>query len=232
MPLSFIGNLFADPLENYLNLIQISKKMKKTKTLLIIVSALILSGAQPTLATVHNVDVEDFEFDPASFIANVGDTVNWIWDEGFHTTTSFIIPSGAATWDQPISSGTPFYSYVITVAGSYDYICSPHASMGMTGHFTVLGTTGIEEAMVPSLNLTKSYVSNGKLHFEFTAPGNEVPEMALYDLAGRSVLNEKLSLQGNSVQTHSVDVGALPKGLYLFYLQTGDSRLTRRIVIE
>ena len=69
----------------------------------------------------HIVEVEDFEFDPAFLTVNVGDTIIWMWDEGFHTTTSTTIPVGATAWDNPITSTSPAFMYIPTVAGTYQY---------------------------------------------------------------------------------------------------------------
>jgi plastocyanin len=43
-------------------------------------------------ATTHVVTVQNFSFAPSSFTALVGDTVEWEWVGGSHTTTSLTIP--------------------------------------------------------------------------------------------------------------------------------------------
>ncbi len=79
-------------------------------------------------ATIHTVEVSNFQFSPAVLNANVGDTVRWTWIAGFHTTTSTSVPSGAASWNNPMTSGNTSFDYQLTVAGSYEYLCQPHAS--------------------------------------------------------------------------------------------------------
>jgi hypothetical protein len=59
-----------------------------------------------------------------------------VWTSGSHTTTSTVIPASAATWNSPISSTVTSFEYKVTVAGVYNYKCTPHASMGMVGSFT------------------------------------------------------------------------------------------------
>lgn len=90
-------------------------------------------------ATRYTVQVSNFSFNPSS-ISNVhpGDTIHWVWVSGSHTTTSSSIPAGAATWDEPINSTSTVYDYVPAVAGVYNYVCTPHATMGMVGSFTVV----------------------------------------------------------------------------------------------
>src|SRR5207253_1861064 len=60
----------------------------------------------------HVVTVSDFSFVPNNFNANVGDTVEWVWINGNHTTTSTTIPGGASSWDNPMNSSTTSFKYV------------------------------------------------------------------------------------------------------------------------
>jgi len=75
-------------------------------------------------------------FEPSSLSFPLGDTITWVWDAGFHTTTSINIPGGADTWDQQITTSGDSYSYVPAIVGTYEYNCTYHAPM-MSGTFTV-----------------------------------------------------------------------------------------------
>ncbi len=88
-------------------------------------------------ATIHQVSVQNFQFTPATFNAVVGDTVKWTWIDGSHTTTSDNIPTGAASWNNPMNSNNTSFQYKITVAGTYSYHCIPHQAFGMVATFTV-----------------------------------------------------------------------------------------------
>lgn len=79
-------------------------------------------------ATVHKVKVSNFQFSPKRVNAVVGDTILWIYKNGFHTTTSTTIPAGAAPWDSPMDVNTTKFSYVVSFAGTYNYFCLPHAA--------------------------------------------------------------------------------------------------------
>lgn len=107
---------------------------------LLFTTVLFLSNNLFALTQVILVGGSDgMSFVPASGIAiNIGDTIRWEWDNGFHTTTSTTIPAGAASWDEPIDAGNTSFIYVPTVGGTYHYTCLPHSSMGMDGSFTVL----------------------------------------------------------------------------------------------
>ncbi|KAA5534840.1 T9SS type A sorting domain-containing protein [Taibaiella lutea] len=96
-------------------------------------------------ATNHTVLVggsSGMSFVPSSLSFPLGDTITWVWDAGFHTTTSINIPGGAASWDQQITTSGDSYSYVPTIVGTYEYNCTYHAPM-MSGTFTV--TSAVSE---------------------------------------------------------------------------------------
>ena len=86
-------------------------------------------------ATTYNVKVSNFQFSPSSINAHVGDSITWTWVNGIHTTTSTSVPTGAATWDTPMTSSSTTFTYKLTTAGSYSFICSIHPNM--VGSLTV-----------------------------------------------------------------------------------------------
>lgn len=109
-----------------------SKIYTLTALLLLTVSAMNINA----FATIHTIQSGNFFFNPSSLNVLVGDTVKWVNIAGSHTTTSSTIPAGAATWDAPLNSTTPTFSYKVTVEGIYNYVCTPHVAMGMVGSFT------------------------------------------------------------------------------------------------
>ena len=108
----------------------------------ILIPALLFFALSGLHATKWVVQVSNFVFTPSS-LANVlvGDTVRWEWVIGTHTTTSSTIPSGAPTWDEPITSTNQVFEYKVTIAGTYNYVCTPHASIGMIGSFVASAPT-------------------------------------------------------------------------------------------
>ena len=89
---------------------------------------LFFSSGLTVKATTHKIRVANFQFSPKRVNAFVGDTLLFIYKSGFHTTTSTNIPQGAAPWDSPMDVNTRKFSYVLTVAGTYDYFCLYHAA--------------------------------------------------------------------------------------------------------
>jgi plastocyanin len=119
------------------------------KTLLIISLAITLAGCSKSDNVVNNytpppptsganvISAGGTSFSTSTLTAKVGDTLTFVWTSGTHTTTSTAVPSGAATWDAPLTSSSTVFKYIITKTGTYSYKCTFHESMGMSGTVTV-----------------------------------------------------------------------------------------------
>jgi plastocyanin len=119
-------------------------------------------------ATKYTVQVANYYFSPTSLNVVVGDTIRWQWVSGNHTTTSSSIPTGAATWDELINPGNHVYEYKVTVAGTYNYVCTPHIPMGMIASF-VATAPAMLNVFPPSQSVPKS---SGQTNFAITSNGD------------------------------------------------------------
>lgn len=97
--------------------------MKSRFLLCILLFAFIVSSA----ANKFTVSVANFQFTPSNLNVSVGDTIEWVWQNGTHTTTSTSVPSGASNWDAPMSTTSRSFKYIISTAGVYNYWCTIHA---------------------------------------------------------------------------------------------------------
>ena len=83
--------------------------------------------------TVANFQFTDGASATSTTTIQVGDTVTWTWANTSgvpHSTTSTSVPAGAATWDSGTSASPfSFGPATFTVAGTYTYHCTVHASM-------------------------------------------------------------------------------------------------------
>lgn len=97
-----------------------------------------VSNNNPPGSTQHNhvISAGGTSFSPNSVSASVGDTITFVWTNGTHTTTSTSVPTGANSWNAPLTSSSTSFVYIITKAGTYNFQCNFHVSMGMTGTFT------------------------------------------------------------------------------------------------
>ena len=114
--------------------------MKKNKLFLLL---LICSLAGSVSATIHTIQAGSYYYNPASLTINVGDTVEWINDGGFHDVNADIDSQTGLSFNNPVSFqssatntvGAVIYTQIFTVQGTYNYDCSigSHAAAGMTG---------------------------------------------------------------------------------------------------
>jgi plastocyanin len=193
----------------------------------ILATALIFSSSANAAATVHTITVADFNFSPATGLTvQLGDTVRWVWASGAHTTTSTGIPTGAASWDQPITSANMSYSYVPTVSGTYSYVCTPHSSMGMIGSFVVTNATAVpqtpaETGFMITPNPARSVIS--------VRSAGSSPAVNALDMSGRLLPLQQVSVSGGD---RVFSVANLPAGLYIIQVRSGNGLETRKLVVE
>lgn len=95
------------------------------------------SAASANVDTIIKIQVVNVAFKPKTVNAKVGDTIRWIWKAGKHTTTSTSVPTGATTWNKPIDSAHKRFTYILKVAGTYQYQCNFHFQFGMVGTLKV-----------------------------------------------------------------------------------------------
>ena len=113
--------------------------------------------AAPVTGTTHEVrmvgDDKGYRFEPAELTIKAGDGVKWVMVSGGPHNVDFSQGAGGAAnaltanmpnQMSPLSS--PYFtnageaytvSFANVPAGSYDYICTPHAAMNMKGKITV-----------------------------------------------------------------------------------------------
>jgi hypothetical protein len=101
---------------------------------------------------------------------NVGDTVSWLNDGGFHNVNFDINTISGSSFSNPESfSSTPtndvdMYTYVFTIPGTYDYDCSvgQHAANGMVGTIIVNSSTAVSELSLINKKVLNIYSLSGK----------------------------------------------------------------------
>jgi plastocyanin len=193
--------------------------------------ALVLSMLQAK-ATIHTIVVQNYSFAPNILTVDVGDTIEWMWESGTHTTTSTSIPPGAVAWDQQINNASVSFQYVVLTPGLYQYQCSIHVSMGMTGQFTAMNPSGIiGQTSEPYLNIDNNLTTN-QLKLNINLINSEPLSMSIYNVIGNTVGNFYLGEIPPGETEKTVSVGNLAKGLYLVKLDGKDFSVTRKIVVQ
>jgi plastocyanin len=158
-----------------------------------------LSGA--TAATV-TVDIINYAYTPDPITINVNDTVNWIWEGDFHSTTAV-----DGLWDSGVYNTGYSYSYTFTSAGSFPYYC--------TIHF-FYGTVNVQAASVPPTVMITN-PANGlvlsapaTLTLSATATDADASSASVQFFQGATALGTLASAP------YSIVVSNLPAGNYTF----------------
>ena len=140
------------------------------------------------------------------------DTIQWVWEEGVHTTTSTNIPADALDWDYPITQQEPSAIVIPTVNGTYQYVCTLH-SPGMNGTFTVSGAMGISsQDDLPDIRLFPNPAAE-----QITAMTtiDNIETLRIFDMNGKKVGELNFDKQ-TRVSNHSIDLSNYPAGVFFF----------------
>lgn len=98
------------------------------------------------------VDSTNLRFYPESLTINEGDSVRFMWGGEF-------LPHNSVEENGVFDSGDPerevdyLYTFTYEQAGSYNFFCEPHESVGMEGSITVLDKMEYQDNEI--LNISK-----------------------------------------------------------------------------
>ncbi|MCH8903465.1 MAG: T9SS type A sorting domain-containing protein [Bacteroidetes bacterium] len=184
-------------------------------------------------ATVHIVTCQNgsSHFIPDTVNAVVGDTIHWTWLAGVHITgpiNASNIPNGAATWNAPIDAGNTDFEYVVTVAGSYHYVCHPSTPHGEDAYIEVTSPTGVLQYNSLS-NLSIAYPNPSNGMFQFAVDGSQVTKnsnLEIYDLKGQIIYRSIIT----NTKTN-IDLNNQENGIYFVKFYNGVAILSKKIVI-
>ena len=122
-------------------------------TLLLPIYSIYVVNAQTT----HTINAGSYYYTPTSLTIDVGDSVIWINDGGYHDVNGDINSITGQPFNNPVTFVSPatntvgavIFAYKFTVAGTYNYDCSvgSHASSGMVG--SVLVNVPVQSQCVP-----------------------------------------------------------------------------------
>lgn len=203
--------------------------MKKLYTALSI--SFMLACTSLSHATTHIITQEALTFNPAALSVMVGDIIEWHWTGGTHTTTSLIIPVGAATWDSPLTTDNQVFSYTVTVMGQYTYKCTPHFEMGMGGAFQATPVSVEPVAYAPA-DFTAGLDENNNLQVTISGYANAQTTLRMFDLSGKlaGVLVNEILAPG----THRYTFGTteMRAGIYFLRMEQSGKVVTRKVLVN
>ncbi|HEU0014028.1 MAG TPA: plastocyanin/azurin family copper-binding protein [Longimicrobium sp.] len=103
------------------------------------------SGDVVEIKVVSSPDGASGTFEPQNVTVKQGQTIRWVWQDAraahnVSFTSAQGNPAGAALpQDSPLvaEAGKTYEATITAGPGTYNYVCVPHAMMGMTGSITV-----------------------------------------------------------------------------------------------
>jgi plastocyanin len=183
--------------------------------------------------SLHIVEATNFEFNPADISIAVGDTVEWQWITGIHTTTSDST-TGQNVWDAPLDASNQTFRFVITSPGVHNYHCTPHLALGMVGTITATVSSVNNENQLPKkFNLGQNYPNpfnpSTVINYQLPVSGNVT--LKVYDILGKEVatLVDEYHPAGN----YDVEFNAaeLTNGIYFYKLQAEKYSETKKMIL-
>ena len=173
-------------------------------------------------ATIHTINVADFQFSPNSVNAVCGDTIEWVLSSGHHTTTSATIPNCAAAWSSPINVFIPTYNIVVACPGTYNYKSSVDVSM--TGTIVVTGATGTTS--INNNYFSTSYPNPFSSKLTIETFGADM--ISLYNAVGEKI---KTILLQHGQTKMEIDMTDYTDGIYFYsILKEGIVIETRKVI--
>jgi len=127
----------------------------------------------------YTVNSGNYYYSPQSLSINVGDTVNWINDGGYHNVNFDINTFSGSSFNNPFSfisaptTDSAMYTHVFLLPGTYSYDCSvgQHAANGMTG-IIVVNTITISPLLITEITDPQNSSTSGR-YIEIYNSGNQ-----------------------------------------------------------
>lgn len=202
--------------------------MKKILSSVALFALMATANAQTT----HTVTSSGNTFAPDTVQCVVGDDVNFVL-AGIHNAVEVSL----ATWN---ANGTtsnggfslPFGGGTVTMnsAGTFYYVCTNHASMGMKGVIIVSNANGINENK-DDLNIrvfptAVSDFLNVKMELSSAAQ----VQVLVYNLLGENAISLPLNYFSAGSTAMQLDLSALRSGIYFVKFISGTNMKTFRVI--
>jgi len=142
------------------------------------ISAVLLAvPSSASAATTVHVNVQNFSFVNGDQNVAVGDSVQWDWVNGGHTTTS----NDGTSWNAPIDSSHTSFTHQFNMPGEFSYHCNIHPTQ-MKGTIVVgdvfqltASTASVFEGDTVHLTLQRLGAGTGTAHVAYaTANGSAI----------------------------------------------------------
>ncbi|MCH7784977.1 MAG: T9SS type A sorting domain-containing protein [Bacteroidetes bacterium] len=188
--------------------------MKKITFLLFALAAFSLSAQ-----TTHNINWF-FGAAPGTLIIDEGDTVNWIWTDGFfHSVTSDI--GATDTFDSGILPNGSMYSRVFNTPGTNPYFCLIH--IPMVGVIEVTEVLGIDD----NEEVSFQYYPNPVKDYLRIDSNDVIDSVQLFTINGKMLMDAPVKNKSTNIY-----MGVFQSGIYFLTVRSGDKVNTIQVILD
>lgn len=201
------------------------------KQLLILISSLLIGTN--VFSTTHVLTNSGNNYVPATLQINLGDTV--IIGTGItHTTRQVTQPTWNANDTTMMVGGfgdlTTGQLLIPTSLGDIYYVCYEHVQMFQMKGMIKVSQVGIESIKPLSFQI---FQSTSEQHIELLVSGGIHCEMhvEMLNLTGQTVRKVNMELNGDETSA-IIEVGDLPKGVYMIRWSYGNVNKAKKIILQ
>lgn len=182
----------------------------------LVLSSIFMSSQAGNVITIK-VGENGNVFTPQNVIANIGDSIKWVWVGGVHSITAISVPDQSLSWNQPLSANAPVFSCKVIVPGTYTY--KSIFQNGATGSVVVssplTNTAALQHSKVIDIfpnPFTRSLVIDFR-NYDFSSK----PLVEIYDLVGKLRVHTKFVDQFKDGKLY-IETEDLDPGVYFIYV--------------
>lgn len=202
---------------------------------LIVVLVMVVLGTVTAKAAQYTITNVGTTFSPNTLSIKVGDTVNFVLANNHNA-----VEVSQATYDANGNTSNGGFSVpygggpvVFQNAGTYYFVCQPHAALGMKGIITVSAVTGVTDIQGIS-NEIKIYPNpvTDYVKIAYALDRNTKVTIKLTDLSGREVSDLLSEFRGAGNWEETFDLSNLTPGIYLLKVSKGNNMVNQKLIIR
>jgi plastocyanin len=200
----------------------------------LITSCILLTSFVASYAAKHVVTNSGQTFSPASITINKNDTIQFQIGS-FHN----VVEVSQTTWNANGNTSNGGFTLPngggelkFTQAGTFYYVCEPHAANGMKGTITVNETTGVQAINFIDKFQVFALPGSNTIKISYNLNQSSVMRYSIYKLSGEKVYSKITSKhevgEVNDLLTFEKE---LPMGVYILEAIVNNRKYTRKLFI-
>ncbi len=179
-----------------------------------------------TQAATHTVSNSGTTFTPAEITITVGDIINFDIG-GSHN----VVEVSEETWNANGSTSNGGFSLgfgggelTFNDAGTFYYVCEPHASIGMKGKVVVEAVTNLTDVVEDQFPLLHVYPNPARefATMDFNLDTGSQIRVSVFDITGKEILVVLEGYYGAGEYSQDLDLTGVQPGRYFIYFRAND----------